>query len=177
MPYRSSEALNANILSGPRVIFAAVRDHRALGPLRRVDPRFGTPALSIAALAAWSVLLVLAGDFYPDPAKRLYDVLSDYCIFGAAPFYLAAVAAVFVLRRSRGDLPRSYRAWGYPVLPALFVAAYLVVLPSMFAAAPLECATGLLLIVLGLGVYAILGAGTQSRRTALNSSTDRAAGP
>jgi amino acid transporter len=169
-------ALNANILSGPRVIFAVARDHRALGPLRRIDPRFGTPALSIAALAGWSVLLVLAGDFYPDPDKRLYDVLSDYCIFGAALFYLAAVAAVFILRLKRPDLPRPYRAWGYPVVPALFVAAYLVVLPSMFAAAPLECTTGLLLILSGLGVYAIAARRDRKPPGSLNSSTDRAAG-
>src|SRR4029077_3228683 len=86
-------ALNANILTGPRVIFAAARDHRFLGPLRRIDPRFGTPALAIAALSGWAVLLVVAGDLYHAPGKRLYDVLSDYCIFGAALFYLAAVLA------------------------------------------------------------------------------------
>jgi APA family basic amino acid/polyamine antiporter len=148
-------ALNANILAGPRVIFAAARDHRFLSPLRRIDPRFATPALAIAALATWSVLLVLAGNFYPDPKKRLYDVLSDYCIFGAALFYLAAVLAVFVLRRQRPDAARPYRACGYPVLPAVFVVAYVLVLASMFWAAPVECATGLLLIAVGMIVYGV----------------------
>jgi APA family basic amino acid/polyamine antiporter len=146
-------ALNANILAGPRVIFAAARDRRFLGPLRRIDPRFGTPALAIAALAGWSVLLVLAGNLYPDPNKRLYDVLSDYCIFGAAVFYLAAVFSVFVLRRNRPTADRPYRAWGYPVLPGIFVVAYVFVLASMFWAAPLECTTGLMLIAIGMAVY------------------------
>jgi len=85
----------------------------------------------------------------------LYDVLSDYCIFGAALFYLAAVLAVFVLRRQRPDAARPYRAWGYPVLPAVFVVAYVLVLASMFWAAPVECATGLLLIALGMIVYGV----------------------
>ena len=148
-------ALNANILTGPRVLFAAARDHRFLGPLRRVDPRFGTPAIAIAALSGWAALLILLGNFYPDPDKRLYDVLSDYCIFGAALFYLAAVLAVFVLRRARPTATRPYRAWGYPVLPAIFVAAYVLVLSSMFWAAPLECSIGLLLIAAGMVVFAV----------------------
>ena len=146
-------ALNANILAGPRVIFAAAHDHQFLGALRHISPRFGTPALAIAALAAWSVGLVLAGNLYPDPDKRLYDVLSDYCIFGAALFYLAAVFAVFVLRRKQPTTERPYRAWGYPTLPAIFVVAYIFVLASMFWAAPLECTIGLMLIALGMAVY------------------------
>lgn len=148
-------ALNANILTGPRVLFAAARDHEFLGPMRRVDPRFGTPAIAIAALSAWATLLIVLGDFYPDPDKRLYDVLSDYCIFGAALFYLAAVVAVFVLRRSRPAAPRPYRAWGYPLLPAVFVGAYILVLSSMFWAAPVECSIGLLLIAVGMAVFAV----------------------
>jgi basic amino acid/polyamine antiporter, APA family len=159
-------ALNANILTGPRVIFAAARDHLFLGPLRRIDPRFGTPAIAIGALATWSALLVLLGDYYahyhPESEKRLYDVLSDYCIFGAALFYLAAVVAVFVLRRARPEAERPYRAWGYPVLPGVFVVAYVFVLTSMFWAAPVECSTGLLLIALGMIVYAVATRGERN---------------
>lgn len=148
-------ALNANILSGPRVLFAVARDHEFLGPLRRIDPRFGTPAVAIVALAVWSTMLVFAGDMYSTEGKRLYDVLSDYCVFGAAVFYLAAVFSVFVLRRARPSADRPYRAWGYPFLPALFVCAYVFVLTSMFWAAPWESTSGLALIALGLGFYAI----------------------
>jgi APA family basic amino acid/polyamine antiporter len=156
-------ALNSNILTGPRVLFAAARDHSFLGPLRRVEPRFGTPAIAIGALSGWAALLILLGNFYPDPHKRLYDVLSDYCIFGAALFYLAAVLAVFVLRRARPEAPRPYRAWGYPILPAVFVAAYVLVLTSMFWAAPLECSIGLLLIAAGMIVFVVATRLTQGR--------------
>lgn len=155
-------ALNANILTGPRVLFAAARDHNFLRPLRRVEPRFGTPAIAIGALSGWAALLILLGNFYPDPHKRLYDVLSDYCIFGAALFYLAAVLAVFVLRRARPEAPRPYRAWGYPFLPAVFVAAYVLVLASMFWAAPLECSIGLLLIAAGIIVFVLATRMTKS---------------
>lgn len=148
-------ALNSNMLTGPRVLFAVARDHHFLRSLSRIDPRFGTPALAIGAVAIWSCVLILAGDLSRDPKKPLYDVLSDYCIFGASLFYLASVLAVFVLRRSRPDAPRPYRAWGYPVLPSIFVVAYIAFLGFMFWAAQWECTMGLALIVAGLIFYAI----------------------
>lgn len=159
-------ALNSNILVGPRVSFAVARDHEFLRPLRHIDPRFGTPALAIAALATWAIVLTLAGDLpnllrgLPDdgpPPKRLFDVLTDYAIFGGSMFYLAAVAAVFVLRIRRPEAPRPYRTWGYPLVPAIFVVAYVVLLVSMFAAAPAECSLGLLLVAAGMVVYAVFG--------------------
>ncbi len=108
-------ALNSNILTGPAVLFAAARDHRFLSPLRGIDPRFGTPALAIAALSTWAVLLVFLGDFYADAGKRLYDVLSDYCIFGADAFLSGrGPVGLRPARRARPDVPRPYRAWGYP---------------------------------------------------------------
>lgn len=148
-------ALNTNILLGPRVLFAAARDHAFLGPLRRIDPRFGTPAVAIAASSLWSVLLVLAGDLSRDPTKRLYDVLSDYCVFGASIFYLLSVAAVFVLRRKRPDAPRPYRTRGYPWVPSVFVAAYGLFLVLMFTAAMRESLMGLTLIAAGVAVYLV----------------------
>lgn len=191
-------ALNSNILVGPRVLFAVARDNRVLQPLKRIDPRFSTPALAIGVLSAWAIALVLLGDLttlgsgeLPDnpsaangaaageeavavademaaaeggdvaaaepPAKpqkkRLFDVLTDYTIFGGSLFYFAAVAAVFVLRIKHPDMPRPYRTWGYPVTPLIFLTGYVFVIGSMFVAAPRECGTGLLLIAAGLPFY------------------------
>lgn len=151
-------ALNASILTGPRVLFAAARDHRALEWLRHVDPRFGTPAVAIAALSGWSVLLIVGAACFPHPqqGKELYDVLTDYGVFGASIFYLASVVAVFVLRVRRPGVARPYKALGYPVLPALFVAAYCVLLALMFWGSPFESTVGLSLIGLGALMYAII---------------------
>jgi len=159
-------ALNSNILVGPRVLFAVGRDHHILRPLRRVDPRFKTPALAILVISAWSILLILASDLpaaiqhflggdaaSQHPPKRLFDVLTDYTIFGGSLFYFAAVLAVFVLRRKQPDMPRPYRTWGYPFVPAIFVVAYVFLLVSMFTAAVVECLTGLILVVLGIAAY------------------------
>ncbi len=146
-------AMNSNILVGPRVLFAVARDMPALGPLRRIDPRTGTPALAIAAVCGWSCLLVAAGGLSPNPDKRLFDVLTDYAIFGGSLFYFAAVLAVFVFRRRLPDWPRPYRTWGYPYTSLLFGGFYVFLLGSMFWSNPRESLSGLVLIVLGLVIY------------------------
>ncbi len=146
-------ALNSNILVGPRVLFAVGRDFRRLGWAGRIDPRTGTPALAIAAVSSWAIALVWAGDLSPNPNKRLFDVLTDYAIFGGSVFYFTEVFSVFVLRWRRPDLARPYRTLGYPVVPSVFVVSYVFLLVSMFWAAPFECTSGLTLIALGLVAF------------------------
>lgn len=146
-------ALNSNILVGPRVLFAAARDNRVIRRFARVDPRFGTPALAIAGLSIWTCLLVLLGDLSPDPRKRLFDVLTDYCVFGGSLFYLASVLAVFVLRIKRPDAERPYRTWGYPLVPLVFVVFYVMFLGFMLWNSWYESLWGLTLILAGAAFY------------------------
>lgn len=150
-------ALNQNILTGPRVLFAAGRDFRQFALLRRIDPRTGTPAVAIAGLSAWACVLVLFGDVGIGPEllasnRRLFDVLTDYCIFGGSIFYLLAVLAVFVLRVKRADAPRPYRTPFYPAVPAAFVAFYVWLLAMMAVANPREAAAGLAFVAVGFAV-------------------------
>jgi basic amino acid/polyamine antiporter, APA family len=159
-------ALNSVILVGPRVLFATARDHEFLAPLRRIDPRFGTPALAIVGVSTWSVILVGAANLSPVSGKPLFDVLTDYAIFGASLFYLAGVAAVFVLRWTRPHAERPYRTWGYPVIPALFVAGYLAFLVSMYVATPWECNQGLALIGIGLVFHGLMEWNSRRRKRA-----------
>lgn len=156
-------ALNANILAGPRVAFAASRDVAALKPFRRVDPRFGTPALAIVVMSAWSIALIVLGDLMTSiaadasaPRAPLYEVLVGYVIFGGSVFYLMAVVAVFVFRRRLPDAPRPYRTWGYPVAPGIFVAFYVFLLISMAWSNPVESAVAVGLMAAGAGVYGLL---------------------
>lgn len=152
-------ALNSNILVGPRVLFAAARDNHWLSRFSRIDPRFGTPAVAIAALALWTCVLVLLGDLSPDPNKRLFDVLTDYCVFGGSVFYLASVVAVFVLRAKQPNAPRPYRTWGYPLVPAVFVLFYVAFLGFMLWNSWFESLCGLLLIAVGAIVYGLMQRG------------------
>jgi basic amino acid/polyamine antiporter, APA family len=148
-------ALNQNILTGPRVLFAAGRDYASLAVLRRIDSRTGTPAVAIAALSVWACVLVLFGDIGISAAKlsegrRLFDVLTDYCIFGGSIFYLLAVLAVFVLRVKLPDAARPYRTPLYPYVPAAFVAFYVWLLAMMAVANPREAVAGLSFVAVGL---------------------------
>lgn len=170
-------ALHANVLTGPRVLFAMSRDKLFFSPFREVHPRFGTPATAIVGLSAWSAALIwlsyaaqsyaASGASVPMgihlPGKKpLYDVLTDYCIFGGSVFYLTAVLAVFVLRRRRPEWERPYRAWGYPYTPLAFVASYVLLLGWMMLSNPWESCSALGFVAVGCLVYEL-----RFRRSAL----------
>ncbi len=146
-------ALNSNILVGPRVLFAAARDNAVIRRFAHVHPRFGTPALAIAGLSLWTCALVLLGDLFRQEDKRLFEVLTEYCIFGGSLFYLAGVVAVFVLRRKRPDAERPYRTWGYPLVPLVFVVFYVAFLGFMLWGSMFESLVGLTLIAIGALFY------------------------
>ncbi|MFO0905261.1 MAG: amino acid permease [Pirellulales bacterium] len=173
-------ALNANLLCGPRVVFAMARDRLFLAPMAHVHPRFRTPHWAIVAESLWSIVLILASDasrWVRVPSwvdglpswigaplrtsleqmsqKATFDVLTDYVIFGSFIFYMLSVAAVFVLRRKEPQLERPYRTWGYPYLPLSFVLVSTGFLLIMLVTSPVESIAGL--VFLGLGVIAYRG--------------------
>jgi len=147
-------SISANVFAGPRVYFAMARDGLFLPAAARVHPRFRTPAAAIIAQAVWSSLLVLSGSG---------AALTTYTGFSIILFGGIAVAALFVLRRREPDAPRPFRAWGYPVAPAIFtVASALIVINALWTdlGRPLmgggdfgPAAAGLLVIAAGLPVY------------------------
>ncbi len=166
-------SLNGNALSGPRAYFAMARDGLFPSGLCRIHPKFRTPANAILAQAVWSILLtVLATTFLlmkpPEQPtlprfmheawvafnrKPIYDVLYTYVIFGGTVFYTLAIASVFVLRRTRPDLHRPYRTWGYPITPLLYVLASLILIVDMLIRNRVESLAGLGIIVAGLPAY------------------------
>jgi APA family basic amino acid/polyamine antiporter len=92
------------------------------------------------------VAYVLANDFAQ---------LADKFILGIWPFYALTVAAVFVLRRTRPDLPRPYRVWGYPLVPAVFLLASLFMVVNALVTDPRNTGVTLLIIVAGIPVYLV----------------------
>jgi amino acid transporter len=84
-----------------------------------VHPRFGSPHVAIWFTAGLGAIFVMI---------RSFEQLADAFVLGIWPFYAAGTAAVYVLRRTRPDLPRPYRVWGYPVTPAIFLAGSLFLL-------------------------------------------------
>jgi amino acid transporter len=150
-------ALNVNVLVGPRVLFAVARDHAFLRGFSRIHPQTRTPAVAIAGMSAWSCALILMGGLSWDPNVQLFDILTEWTVFGGSIFYFSAVAAVFILRRRRPGAERPYRTWGYPAVPAIFLAFYVFLLVTMYWARPVDRMIGLGLIASGAIVYLVWG--------------------
>lgn len=149
-------ATNGTLLSGPRIFFAMARDRLFFHGMGTLHARYGTPHAAIVAQAAWSVLLIIAAAFLHDyhrTADPLYDTLFTYVIFASWLFYGMTAAALFVLRARRPDLPRPYKAWGYPVVPAFFVLVAIGFLANTLVEKPAEAGYGLLITALGLPAY------------------------
>ncbi len=106
--------LNGSMMTGPRIFFAMADRGLFFRGIARVSPRFRSPSVAIWLATTLGVIYVLQNNF---------QELADKFILGIWPFYALAVAAVFVLRRSRPDLERPYLAWGYPVVPLIFLLA------------------------------------------------------
>jgi APA family basic amino acid/polyamine antiporter len=138
-------ALNGNILGGARVYYAMAAAGVFPRPLARIHPRLGTPAIALGAQGLVSIALACTGRF---------DQLLNACLFASWLFYALGGLAVFALRR-RADLARPYRVWGYPIVPAVFIAFAALLLCSTVAAAPRDAAIGTALLATALPAYAV----------------------
>ena len=137
-------AANGLALTGPRMYFAMARDGVFFRALAHVHPRFGTPALAVAASAGWAMVLALSGSF---------EQLFTYVVFASWIFAALAAASVFVLRRRRPDVPRPFRVPAYPLTPALFIVAAVAIVMNTVFARPREALTGLGIVGTGVPVY------------------------
>jgi len=137
-------AANGLALTGPRMYFAMARDRVFFRGLGDVHPRFGTPALAVAVSAGWAALLAISGTF---------EQLFTYVVFASWMFAALAAASVFVLRRRRPDAPRPFRVPGYPVTPALFIAAAAAIVGNTIVARPVQALIGLGIVATGVPAY------------------------
>jgi basic amino acid/polyamine antiporter, APA family len=145
--------LNASLMVGARVFFAMADRGLLFRQVARVSPRFHSPSVAIALCTVLGAVYVLQNDFAQ---------LADKFILGIWPFYALAVAAVFVLRRRRPELPRPYRVWGYPLTPVVFLLASVGMVANALVTDPLNTGLTLAIILAGLPVYLLrarLGAG------------------
>ena len=135
--------LHTTFLSGPRVPFALARAGLLPQGLARLSAN-GVPTVAIVVICVWSIILAASGTF---------DILTDMYIFVLWVFFGMNGLAVFILRRRAPNATRPYRAWGYPLVPALFllVTAYLLI--NTFLATPSRAIAGIGLIIVGLPLY------------------------
>jgi APA family basic amino acid/polyamine antiporter len=136
--------INGLVLAGARVYYAMALDGLFFRPAGRLDPVRRAPVVSLAVQCAWACLLTLTGT---------YSNLLDYVIFAVLLFYMLTIAGIFVLRRKMPDAERPYRALGYPVLPALYIALAGCIEVLLLVYKPSYTWPGLIIVLLGVPVY------------------------
>ena len=151
--------LNATVLVGPRIAYAMALDGLFFEGADQVHSVYRTPTVAIGVQAVVSVgLLLLLGNF---PSAL------DFTTFAILLATTADIAALYRLRWRDPDRPRPYRAWGYPVVPALYGLANAAIGAALLWSRPFECLVGLLMLLAGLPFYWVL-----SRRNAGGSAPD-----
>ncbi|HJZ71324.1 MAG TPA: amino acid permease [Vicinamibacterales bacterium] len=145
---------NGLILAGARASYAMARDGLFFRPSGRLNDR-KVPAWALVLQGLWAAFLVLPRTF--NPATRaygnLYNDLLAYVISAALIFYILTIAGIFRLRRTQPNTERPYRAFGYPVVPALYIAGAAAILLVLFIYQSATTWPGLVIVLLGVPVY------------------------
>ncbi len=134
----------AGVIAASRACFAMSADGRFFPAAARVHPTYRTPHVALLITSTWAVLLTLTGG---------YEALFTYVTFASVLFGTLGGVAIFVLRARRPDVPRPYRALGYPVVPALYVIGSFALVWNTLVERPTESIAGLGLVALGLPFY------------------------
>jgi APA family basic amino acid/polyamine antiporter len=139
--------LNGSSMTGARIPFALSRDGYFFHFLAKVHPKFRTPSNSLIVQAILgSLLVVLGGNF-----QQLFSL----ALYPEWVFYMLAAASVFIFRKTEPDAARPYRTWGYPVVPALFILASMVVLVYTFKAKLINSLVATAVILAGIPVFLV----------------------
>lgn len=148
---------NGLILAGARVSYAMARDglfFRSTGKLNQK----GVPGSALLYQGVWVALLILMRTRKMDAAGvvsygNLYNDLLNYVVFAVLLFYALTIVGIFLLRAKRPDLERPYRAFGYPVVPALYVAAATAIMAVLLLYQTKTAGVGLIIVLVGVPVY------------------------
>jgi len=134
---------NGLILSGSRVYYAMAQDGLFFKSTGKINKN-GVPSVSLWVQCLWASILCLSGT---------YSNLLDYVIFSVLVFYILTIIAVFILRRKQPDAERPYKAFGYPVLPALYVISALFIMVLLLVYKPMYTWPGLIIVCLRFPVF------------------------
>ncbi len=135
---------NGLILSGARVYYAMAKDGLFFRNVSKLHPTYKTPAVSLMVQMVWTCVLCISGS---------YGQLLDYIIFAVLVFYILTIVGLFVLRRTRPDAERPYRAVGYPILPIIYIVMALFIDVVLLRYKPQYTWPGLIVVLLGIPVY------------------------
>ncbi|MCU0456686.1 MAG: amino acid permease, partial [Bacteroidales bacterium] len=153
------------VLAAPRVYYAMAKDGLFFRKVGEIN-KFGVPGFAIVIQGIWAVLLCLSGT---------YSDLLDYVIFAVLLFFTITILAIFVLRRKRPDIPRPYKAFGYPLVPAIYILTTTLIMVILLIYKPAYTFPGLIIVILGIPVYFIWRRKNKSRgitESSLDKETD-----
>ena len=128
----------------PRIYQAMAHDGLLFSSIADIHPRFNTPHKALWLQGIWASLLVLSGSF---------DQLTDMLIFVVFFFYGTTALGVFIMRIREPKLERPYKAWGYPIIPALFILFCAVLVIITWFTKPREAGIGMMLVLIGIPMY------------------------
>jgi APA family basic amino acid/polyamine antiporter len=131
------------ILAGPRVYYAMAKDGLFFKKVGEIN-KFGVPGFALVIQGIWAVLLCLSGT---------YSNLLDYVIFSVLIFFTLTILAIFILRVKRPDIPRPYKAFGYPVIPAMYILTTITIMVILLIYKPKYTLWGLLIVLIGIPVF------------------------
>jgi basic amino acid/polyamine antiporter, APA family len=135
---------NGLILSGARVYYAMAKDGLFFRSVAKLHQGYKTPAISLMVQMVWTCVLCISGS---------YGQLLDYIIFAVLVFYVLTIVGLFVLRRTHPEAERPYKAFGYPLLPAIYIVMALFIDVVLLRYKPQYTWPGLFIVLLGIPVY------------------------
>src|SRR5262245_40590824 len=137
-------SLMGSMLASPRIFFAMADDRLFFQPIAAVHPKFNTPYVAILLACALGVAMVMT---------QTFEQLTDTFVLAMWPFYALSVAAIYRLRRSQPHLQRPYKVIGYPVVPAVFIAAAIYLVTNALLTDPKWTSITFAVVLAGVPVY------------------------
>lgn len=150
--------LNASVLVGPRIAYAMSLDGLFFRAADRVHATYRTPSAAIAIQGCVAVLILLL--------LRSFPRALDFTTFAIVLATSADVVALFRLRRKEPERVRPYRAWGYPIVPAAYLAANVAIAGAMLWGRPVECGLSVAMLATGLPFYWLFRSASRRRQRA-----------
>ncbi len=136
---------NGLILAGPRVYYAMAKDKLFFQSTGKLNGK-SVPGTALIVQGVWASLLCLSGT---------YNDLLDYVIFAVLIFFILTITGIFVLRKKRPDAERPYKAFGYPILPGLYILTAAAIAVDLLMFKPAYTWPGVIIVLLGIPVYFI----------------------
>lgn len=131
------------VLAAPRVYYAMAIDGLFFKKVAEIN-KHGVPGFAIVIQGVWAVLLCLSGT---------YGDMLDYVIFAVLLFFTITILAIFILRKKRPDIPRPYKTFGYPVIPAIYILVTSAIMIILLIYKPNYTFPGLIIVLVGIPVY------------------------